>query len=47
MLRALVQESHLDLKGMRTLGFDWEIYSFYDSEDNHALFNCKVLRAKV
>ena len=26
MLRALVQESHLDLKGMGTLGFDWGIY---------------------
>ena len=45
MLLALVQESHLDLKGMGTLGFDWGIYTFCDSEDSHALFDCKVLRA--
>ena len=45
MLQASVQESHLDLKGMGTLGFDWGICSFYDSENNHALFDCKVLRA--
>ena len=45
MLRALVQESYLDLKGIGTLGFDWEICSFCDSGDRHALFDCKVLRA--
>ena len=28
MLQALVQESHLDLKGMETPGFDWGICSF-------------------
>ena len=43
MLRALVQESHHDLKGIGTMGFDWGIYSFCDSEDSHALFDCKVL----
>ena len=47
MLRALVQESHLDLQGMGTLGFDWGIFSFCDSEDNHALFDCKMLQAQV
>ncbi|KAL0012937.1 hypothetical protein SO802_000006 [Lithocarpus litseifolius] len=47
MLRALVQESHLYLKGMGTLGFDWEICSFCDSGDMHALFDCRVLRAQV
>ena len=39
-LRALVQESHLDLIG--TLVFDWEACSFYDNKDSHALFDCKV-----
>ena len=43
MLRALVQESHLDLKGVGTLGFDWGICSFCDSKDSHALFDCGVL----
>ena len=43
MLRALVQESHLDLMGIGTLGFDWKGCSFCDSEDRHALFDCKVL----
>ena len=47
MLRALVQESHLDLKDMRTLGFDWEICSFCDNGDKHTLFDYKVLRAQV
>jgi len=47
MLQALVQESHLDLKGMGTLRFDWGICSFCDGEDNHTLFNYKVLRAQV
>ena len=47
MLWALVQKSHLDLKGMGTPGFDWWIYSFCDNEDSHALFDCKVLRAQV
>ncbi|KAL0014013.1 hypothetical protein SO802_001082 [Lithocarpus litseifolius] len=47
MLQALVQESHLDLKGVGTPGFDWEICSFCDSEDKHTLFDCKVLRAQV
>ncbi|KAL0009860.1 hypothetical protein SO802_004968 [Lithocarpus litseifolius] len=42
MLLALVQESHLDLKGMGNLGFDWGIF-FCDNEDSHALFDCKVL----
>ena len=45
MLQALVQESHLDLKGMGTLGFNWGICLFCDSEDSHALFDCKALRA--
>ena len=45
MLRALVQESHLNLKGIGTSKFDWGSYSFCDSKDRHALFNCKVLRA--
>ena len=47
MLRALVQESHLDLKGMGTLGFDWGICSFCDNGDMHAQFDCRVLRAQV
>ncbi|KAL0015476.1 hypothetical protein SO802_002545 [Lithocarpus litseifolius] len=47
MLPALVQESHLDLKGIRTPRFDWDNCSFCDSEDSHALFDCKVLRAQV
>ena len=47
MLWALVQESHLDLKGMETPRFDWGIYSFCDSEDSHALFDYKVLRAQM
>ncbi|KAL0004815.1 hypothetical protein SO802_012376 [Lithocarpus litseifolius] len=45
MLRALVQESHVDLKGMGTPGIDWGICSFCDSEDSHTLFDCKMLRA--
>ena len=47
MLRALVQESHLNLKGIGTPRFDWGTYSFCDNEDRHALFDCKVLRAQV
>ena len=47
MLRALVQESHLDFKGMGTPGFDWRICSFCDGEDSYALFDCEVLRAQV
>ena len=47
MLRALVQESHFDLRGIGTLGFDWGICSFGYNEDNHALFDCKVLRAQI
>ena len=47
MLRALVQESHLDLRGIGTSRFDWGICSFYDNEDSHALFYCKVLGAQV
>ena len=47
MLRALIQESHLDLEGIETLGFDWGICLFYDSKDKHALFDCKVIRAQV
>ena len=47
MLLVLVQESHFDLKGMGTPGFDWGLYSFYDNEDSHALFDCKVLQAQV
>ena len=43
MLRALVQESHLDLKGIETPGFVWVICLFCDSEDKHDLFDCKVL----
>ena len=39
MLRALVQKSHLDLKGIGTLEFDLGICSFCDSEDSHALFD--------
>ena len=45
MLQALVQESHLDLKGMGTLGFDWGICSFCDNGDMHAQFDCRMLRA--
>ena len=44
---ALVQESHLDLKGIETSGFVWVICLFCDSEDMHDLFDCKVLRAQV
>ena len=47
MLQTLVQKRHLDLKGMGTLGFDWGICLFYESEDSYALFDCKVLRAQV
>ena len=43
MLKALVQESHLNLKGIGTPKFDWGICSFCDSEDRHALFDCKML----
>ena len=32
---------------MGTPRFDWGIYLFCDSEDSHALFDCKVLRAQV
>ena len=42
MLQALAQESHLDLKGMGIPRFDWEIYSFCDSEDSHVLFDYKM-----
>ena len=45
--RALVQESHLDLKGIETPGFVWVICLFCDSEDKHDLFDCKVLWAQV
>ena len=47
MLQALVQESHLNPKGIGTLGFDWGICSFRDNEDKHALFDYKVLRKQV
>ena len=47
MLQALVQESHLVLKSMGTPGFDWGICLFYDSEESHNLFDCKVLWAQV
>ncbi|KAK9991399.1 hypothetical protein SO802_026384 [Lithocarpus litseifolius] len=47
MLQALVQESHLDLKDIGTLSFDWGICSYCDREDSHALFHCKMLRAQV
>ena len=42
MLRALVQESHVDLKGTSTSGFNWGICLFYDSEDSHALFDYRA-----
>ena len=45
MLRALVQENHLDLKGIGALGFDWGICLFCDNEDSYALFDCEALRA--
>ena len=32
---------------METPRFDWGIYLLCDSEDSHALFNCKVLRAQM
>ena len=32
---------------MGALGFDWEVYSFYDSKDKHTLFDYRVLRAQV
>ena len=32
---------------MGALGFDWEVYSFYDSENKHTLFDYRVLRAQV
>ena len=47
MLWALAQESHIVLENIKTPGFDWESYSFYDSEDRHTLFDCGVLRAQV
>ena len=47
MLQALVQESHLDFKGIGTSGFDWGICSFCDSEDRHALLDFRVLRAQM
>ena len=47
MLLAMVQESHLDLKGMGTPGFDWGICLFCDSEDSHALLDYKVVQAQV
>ena len=45
LLQALVQKSHLDLKGIGTPGFDWGSCSFCDNEDSHTLFDCKVLQA--
>ncbi|KAK9997910.1 hypothetical protein SO802_017513 [Lithocarpus litseifolius] len=42
MLRALVRDSHLDLKGMGTPGFDWGICSFCDHKDSYALFDFQV-----
>ena len=47
MLRALAQECHIVLENIGAPGFDWEICSFYDSEDRHALFDCSMLRAQV
>ena len=47
ILRALVQESHLDFKSVETPGFNLGIYSFYDSGDSHALFDYKVLQAQL
>ena len=47
ILQAFVQESHLDLRGMWTPGFDWVICSFCDSENSHALFDYKVLQKQV
>ena len=45
LFQALVEESHLDLKGIETLIFDWGICSFCDSGERHASFDCKVPRA--
>ena len=47
LLQALFQESHLDLEGIGTMRFDWGIYSFCDSGDRYALFNCKLFQAQV
>lgn len=47
MLQALAQESHIVFENIGALGFDWEICSFYDSDDKHTLFNHRVLQAQV
>ena len=47
MLRALAWESYIVLKNIGALSFDWEVCSFYDSENKQTLFNCRVLKAQV
>ena len=37
MLWALAQESHFVLEDKGGVSFDWEVCSFYDSEDKHTL----------
>ena len=41
------QESHIALENIRALGFDWEICSFCNSENRHALFDYGLLKAQV
>ena len=43
MLWALAQEIHIVLENIEALGFDWGVCSFYNSGDQHALFDCRVL----
>ena len=47
MLQALAQESHIVPEKIEASSFDWGVYSFCDSGDQHALFNCRVLQAQV
>ena len=42
MLRASAQESHIVLKHIETPSFDWGVFSFCESGDQHALCDCRV-----
>ena len=47
MLWVLAQKSHIALENIRALGFDWEVCSFCNSQNRHALFDCGLVRALV
>ena len=46
-LQALAYKSHIVLENIRAPRFDWEVYLFCDNGDQHALFDCRVLKAQV